>query len=133
MNNKIILVVDDTEHILKLSRDIFEIAGFKVITAVDGEEALRILAENKIDLVVTDILMPNTDGYLLCYTIRTSERLKNIPVIIYSATYTSFSDEEMAMEMGADKFVRKPASMDELISAAQYFLSDSTEFVHKIP
>jgi len=133
MNNQIILVVDDTEHILKLSRDIFEIAGFKVITAVDGEQALRILAEKKIDLVVTDILMPNTDGYLLCYTIRTSERLKDIPVIIYSATYTSFSDEEMAMEMGADKFIRKPASMDELISAAQYFLSDSRKFVHKIP
>jgi|GEM_PF-3927595 len=133
MNKKTILVVDDTEHILKLSRDIFEIAGFKVITAFDGDEALRILAEKKIDLVVTDILMPKTDGYILCYTIRTSEKLKDIPVIIYSATYTSFSDEEMAMEMGADKFIRKPASMDELISAAEYFLSDSRKFAHKIP
>src|SRR5260221_8579117 len=124
-----ILVVDDTAQSLKLSRDVFEIAGFNVITAMDGEQALRVLAEKKVDLVVTDILMPNTDGYLL----RTTEKLKDIPVIIYSATYTSISDEEMAMEMGADKFIRKPAPMDELIAATRYLLSDSRKLPHKIP
>ncbi len=128
-----ILVVDDTTQILKLSRDVFKIAGFNVITAIDGEQALRVLAEKKVDLVVTDILMPNTDGHLLCYTIRTTEKLKDIPVIIYSSTYTSSSDEEMAMEMGADKFIRKPAPMDELISGAHYLLSDSGKLPHKIP
>jgi len=133
MKKDTILVVDDTAQILKLSRDIFEMAGFNVITAMDGEQALRVLADEKIDLVVTDILMPNTDGYLLCYTMRTTEKLKDIPVIIYSATYTSFSDEEMAMEMGADKFIRKPASMDELIAAARDLLSDSGKLPHKIP
>ena len=133
MNEQTILVVDDTPQILKLSKDIFEIAGFKVITAQDGEQALQILAEKKIDLVVTDILMPNTDGYILCYTIRTTEKLKDIPVIIYSATYTSSSDEAMAMEIGADKFIRKPAPINELIEAAQHLLSDSRNYVHKIP
>src|SRR5882724_1712908 len=128
-----ILVVDDTAQSLKLSRDVFEIAGFNVITAMDGKQALRVLDEKKVDLVVTDILMPNTDGHPLCYTIRTTEKLKDIPVIIYSATYTSISDEEMAMEMGADKFIRKPAPMDELIAAAQYFLSSSRKLLHKIP
>src|SRR5580704_17745086 len=129
-----ILVVDDTAHILKLSIEIFEIAGFTVITAEDGEQALGILGEKKIDLVLTDILMPNIDGYMLCYTIRTSETLKDIPVIIYSATYTSFSDENMAMEIGADKFIRKPASMDVLIAAAHDLLSTNLRsHKHTIP
>jgi two-component system cell cycle sensor histidine kinase/response regulator CckA len=133
MNNHTILVVDDTAQILRLTSDIFEIAGFKVLTAEDGEIALHILSETKIDLVVTDILMPNTDGYILCYTIRTTEKIKNVPVIIYSATYTSSSDEMMAMELGADKFIRKPASMKELIATAEYLLSDSRKYVYKIP
>src|SRR5450432_173743 len=133
MNRHTILLVDDTSHILKLSKEIFEISGFTVITAEDGDQALAVLAKTKIDLVVTDILIPNTDGYLLCYTIRTSEKLKDIPVIIYSATYKSFSDEQMAMEIGADKFIRKPASMAELIGAANYLLSDSRKYEHKIP
>jgi PAS domain S-box-containing protein len=133
MNQHTILVVDDTASILKLTRNIFEIAGYEVITAVDGDLALDILDKEKIDLVVTDILMPNTDGYLLCYTIRITERLKDIPVIIYSATYTSSSDEEMAMEIGADKFIRKPAPMDDLIAAARYLLSDARSYSHKVP
>ena len=80
-----------------------------MVTARDGEEALSVLNEKKIDLVVTDILMPNVDGYLLCYAIRTSEKLKDIPVVIYSATYTSFSDEKIAMELGAiNLFANRP-------------------------
>jgi PAS domain S-box-containing protein len=133
MSKHTILVVDDTAHILKLSREIFEIAGYTVVTARDGEEALRVLAEKKIDLVVTDILMPNVDGYLLCYSIRTSEKWKDIPVIIYSATYTSFSDEKIAMELGADKFIRKPAPMQDLITAAQFLLLESRKSIHEIP
>src|SRR5258708_34254484 len=109
MREKTILVVDDTQSILKLTREIFEIEGFTVVTAEDGDIALKHLQEKRVDLVVTDILMPNTDGYILCYNIRTSEKLKDIPVIIYSATYTSQSDEAMAIEIGADKFIQKPA------------------------
>src|SRR5258708_10945843 len=115
-----ILVVDDTAQSLKLSRDVFEIAGFNVITAMDGEQALRVLAEKKVDLVVTDILMPNTGGYLL----RTTEKLKDIPVIIYSATYTSLSDEEMGMVMGSDKLIGKPSTMVDLIAGTRYLLFD---------
>jgi DNA-binding response OmpR family regulator len=123
MTGRTILVVDDTASILKLTKDIFEIAGYDVITAVDGQLALAILQERKIDVVITDILMPNMDGYILCYSIRTTDKIKDIPVIIYSATYTSSSDEEMAMEIGADKFLRKPAKMSDLVGAVEHLLS----------
>jgi PAS domain S-box-containing protein len=124
MSKKTILVVDDTPQILKLSKDVFELAGYNVITANDGLEAMERLGEGGCDLVVTDILMPNVDGYNLCYTIRISEVLKSLPVIIYSATYTSSSDEAMAMEIGADMFIRKPASMHDLLAAAERLLTE---------
>ncbi|MBA4053872.1 MAG: hypothetical protein C0490_04095 [Marivirga sp.] len=133
MNKQTILVVDDTESNLKLTKDIFELAGFAVITAEDGEMAFAILAEHRVDLVITDIMMPNVDGYLLCYTIKASDKLSILPVIIYSATFTSSSDELMAIETGADKFIRKPASMDVLVSAAKELLSISVKGTLKKP
>jgi PAS domain S-box-containing protein len=132
MKEHTILVVDDNQLLLKLSRDIFFIAGYTVVTATDGEEALKILGSEKVDLVVTDILMPNVDGYLLCYKIRTNTNFKDLPVIIYTATYTSASDEALAMEIGADKFIRKPAPMGILLKEAEMLLS-SGKAVHKIP
>src|SRR6188474_1530688 len=113
-----ILVVDDNDTLLKLSRDTFASYGYIVLTARDGEEALNILNKEKIDLVVTDVLMPNVDGYMLCYRIRSDELLRDLPVMIYTATYTSASDEALANEIGADKFIRKPAPMKVLAAAA---------------
>lgn len=133
MNDCVILVVDDNPRLLKLSKEIFEIGGFNVMTAEDGEQALEILAEQKIDLVVTDILMPNIDGYLLCYKIRTDKKLKDIPIIIYTATYTSASDEALAMETGADRFIRKPVPMEELIREVTTLLQNPAANKHKIP
>ena len=128
-----LLLVDDTPHILKLNRGIFEIAGYNVITAEDGAVALRMLDEATVDLVITDILMPTTDGYALCYTIRTNERWRHIPVIIYSATYTSSSDEAMALDIGADKFIRKPAPMVELIAAVDDVLTNGRKEAYTVP
>src|SRR5689334_14088543 len=100
-NNHTLLVVDDNETLLKLSRDTFASFGYNVITARDGEEALFVLNKDKIDLVVTDVLMPNVDGYMLCFKIRSDKLLSEIPVMIYTATYTSASDEALAREIGA--------------------------------
>jgi len=118
-----ILVVDDTPGLLKLEKAIFESAGYAVFTANNGVEALHTLAVHSIDLIVTDILMPDMDGYLLCYNIRITDRYKNIPIIIYTATYTSKSDQALAMEIGADMFIRKPVGSQTLLDAAKGTLS----------
>jgi PAS domain S-box-containing protein len=120
--NYTLLVVDDNDTLLKLSRETFSSLGHKVLTARDGEEALNILNKEKIDLVVTDVLMPNVDGYMLCYRIRSDKQLRDVPVMIYTATYTSASDEALAREIGADKFVRKPAPVKVLAEAAAELL-----------
>src|SRR5688572_16069184 len=107
MDKKTILTVDDNERSLKLLQAIYEAEGYDVATARDGLEAIDVLTRQKVDLIVTDVLMPNMDGYYLCYKIRTYEKFKNIPIIIYTATYTSVSEEKIAKEMGADMFIRK--------------------------
>ncbi|HEY6930890.1 MAG TPA: PAS domain S-box protein, partial [Thermoanaerobaculia bacterium] len=84
--------------------------GHEAIDASDGLEALEQLRSEKLDAVISDILMPRMDGYRLCYEIRSDEKLRSIPIIIYSATYTSPADERLALGVGADRFIRKPTS-----------------------
>ncbi|MCW3122691.1 MAG: domain S-box [Flavipsychrobacter sp.] len=123
MEKKKVLLVEDTLNLLKLGKAIFDSGGYDVITAADGEEALAALADNTIALIVTDILMPNMDGYSLCYHVRNDEQYKDIPIILYSATYTSQSDEGLAMDIGANMFIRKPASMGFILNAARELIS----------
>ena len=118
-----ILIVDDKPNLLKLGKAIFELAGYEIITAGDGLEALAALEQHTVTLVITDILMPAMDGYTLCYSIRNSEKNRDIPIIVYSATYTTNSDEGLALEVGADMFIRKPAGMDTLLSAARELIA----------
>src|ERR1700744_4163866 len=101
MEKQNILLVEDNPSLLKLSKAIFEAGSYNVITATDGVAALEMLPLHDVGLIVTDILMPNMDGYSLCYHIRKDEKYRNIPIIIYSATYTSHSDEELAGDIGA--------------------------------
>jgi len=123
MNKRKILLVDDDEKLLKLGQAIFESGGYDVIQAGNGKEAIDAMNEARVELVVTDILMPSLDGYLLCYYIRTNAKIADIPVIVYTSTYTSKSDENFAFEIGADMFIRKPASMLVLLSAAKELIS----------
>ena len=116
---------------LKLLKTICDSEGYDTITANDGKEAMDILLTDKIDLIVTDVLMPNIDGYYLCYKVRTNEKLKHIPIIVYTATYTSQSEEMMALEMGADMFIRKPAAMKVLLSALQHTLANPRNHILK--
>jgi PAS domain S-box-containing protein len=125
---KTILLVDDNSRSLKLLEVIFQAEGYKTLTAVDGQEAMQLLLSRPlVDLIITDILMPNVDGYYLCYKIRNHNALRNIPIIIYSATYTSLSDEKLAKDMGADLFIQKPASMSMLISGVERLLKNPIE------
>jgi DNA-binding response OmpR family regulator len=67
--------------------------------------------------VLSDILMPRMDGYRLCHEIRTSDRLRDLPFVIYTSTYTSPSDEKLALSVGADKYLKKPAPLRTILSA----------------
>ena len=83
-----ILIVEDKPTGLKLLRAQLEAEGHVVAQAHDGVEALELLDRQRVDVVISDILMPRMDGYRLCHEIRKSDRLHNLPTIIYSVSYT---------------------------------------------
>ena len=120
--NERILIADDDQRSLKLLNAILVAEGYSVLAATDGKQAFDLLLTNPVDLVISDILMPNIDGYYLCFKIRTHERLKNIPVIIYSGTFTSPGEESKAKQMGADEFIRKPAPRSVILEAVKKML-----------
>src|ERR1700733_12678925 len=97
-----LLIVDDIASNRKLLLVSFEAEGHSTLEAADGGEALQILAYETVDAVLSDILMPRMDGYRLCHEIRTNEHLHDLPIVIYTATYTSLSDEKLALSIGAD-------------------------------
>ncbi len=103
------LIVDDNANNLYLLRAILEGHGFIVEEAAHGGEALRIARQSPPQLIISDLLMPIMDGYALLREWKNDERLKAIPFIVYTATYTDQQDERLAIELGADAYILKPA------------------------
>ena len=119
-----LLLVDDDQKSLKLLSAIFESEGYETICTADGQDAFDVLlTKGKVDAVITDILMPNVDGYFLSYKIRTNTNLKNIPIIIYSGTFMQDDEEKIAEQMGADAFLRKPTPRLELLSVVKNLIA----------
>jgi CheY-like chemotaxis protein/signal transduction histidine kinase len=112
-----LVIVDDIAVNRKLLRVTLEAEGHTTLEAADGIEALEILAREKVDAVLSDILMPRMDGYRLCHEIRTNDRLRDLPIIIYTSTYTSLSDQKLALNLGADKYLTKPAPVETILAA----------------
>jgi PAS domain S-box-containing protein len=110
-----ILIVDDMKLNLYLLEGILVSAGYTVTSALNGAEALDKARANPPDMIITDILMPVMDGFSLCREWKKDERLKHIPFIFYTATYTDSRDERFALSLGAEKFIIKPMNPDRFI------------------
>src|ERR1700737_1582330 len=130
-----LLIADDSPANLKLLRAGLESEGHQVVAAANGVEAVAILERESVDAVITDILMPSMDGFRLCSEIRNSTRsYRDIPVVLYTATYDSPSDRVLAETVGADGYILKPAPAAALIDAVQEALRNaSTRSNRKTP
>ena len=106
-----ILVVDDALTVRELQRTILQRAGYDVLIAVDGRDALDVLAREHIDLVLTDLEMPELDGLSLCREIRGSATLANLPIVILTSRGGD-EDRREGLEAGADAYIVK-AAFDE--------------------
>ena len=125
MNELKILVVDDESRMRKLVKDFLTRAGYQVLEAQDGEEAVDTFYSIKgINLLVLDVMMPKMDGLSATMKIRES---KNIPIIILSAK-TEESDKILGLSMGADDYISKPFRPDELVARVKSQLRRYMQF-----
>ncbi|MBU1105171.1 MAG: response regulator, partial [Candidatus Riflebacteria bacterium] len=122
-----ILIVDDREDNLYFLKTLLVGNGHEVNCCSNGSEALDILQKGGTDLVISDILMPVMDGFQLCRKLKGDERTSAIPVIFYTATYTGPKDEELAMKVGASRFVVKPCEPEELIRIVNEVIEESRQ------
>ena len=128
-----ILVVDDEELLVKGIRFNLQNDGYDVITGFDGVEAVRLAQEQKPDLIILDIMMPQMDGMTACARIR---EFSDVPVILLTAK-TDDMDKLMGFEQGADDYLTKPFNILELKARVRALLrranahatSDSTELI----
>lgn len=122
-----ILIVDDHMNNNYMLESLFKGYGYEVITALNGKEALIKLQTEKVDLIFSDVLMPVMDGFTLCREIRKDEKLKHIPFIFYTATYTGTKDEEFAEKIGANAFLIKPAEPRDIIDTLERVIEQSKD------
>src|SRR5215208_155896 len=107
---QMVLAIDDEPGILRVIKLELSAQGFRVLTAANGEEGLRMAEEHRPDLVLLDIVMPEMNGLEVMRELR--ER-SNVPIIMLTAK-RSETDKVLGLEMGADDYLPKPFSLDEL-------------------
>jgi len=122
-----ILVVEDTEDSRVLLVDQLEVRGYEVESAENGLEALGKVASMNPELIISDILMPKMDGFEFCNKLKSEEQLKQIPFIFYSATYTEQSDQDLALSLGAVRFIVKPEDPDKLLNIIEEVIAENNK------
>jgi putative two-component system response regulator len=112
-----ILSVDDKAENLYMLEALLRGYGHEVDSASNGLMALQLAERGIYDLIISDILMPRMDGFQLCRELKKDERLRKIPFIFYTATYTDPRDAAFALSLGADRFLIKPLEPDAFMKA----------------
>ena len=118
MKQATILVVDDEPRIVRLVRSNLEPAGYKILTAADGEQGLRMAEMHDPDLIILDIMMPGMDGWDVCKRVR---EFSTVPIVMLTAKGDE-QDKVKGLEIGADDYLPKPFGIPELLARVRAVL-----------
>src|SRR5215213_248533 len=122
--SKLILAVEDQEDNMQILRDLLASAGYEIVEAENGEEALVAVAKRRPDLILMDIQLPILDGYEVTRRIRADPAMRTIPIIAVTS-YALTGDEAKAREAGCDDYVTKPYSPRQLLAKVKGYLPQS--------
>ena len=116
-----ILIVDDEQDIVDLIKFNLKKTGYNVFEAYDGEEAISVVKDNQIDLILLDWMLPKKDGIDVCKELKSESSTQQVPIIMVSAKNEEF-DIVLALELGADDYISKPFSVRELLARVKVVL-----------
>jgi len=120
---KKILIVDDEPSIIVPVQFLMEQNGYDVIVAFSGEEAMEIIAEKKVDLILLDIMLPVIDGFEVCQRVRENPQWNKIKIILLTAL-GSDANVEKGLALGADAYITKPFSNIEIVDKVKELLEE---------
>src|SRR5512143_376532 len=116
-----ILIVDDSITVAKFVEMVLTAEGHSLAFALDGDEAIARLKNDRYDLLILDVVMPRKNGYQLCREIKNNEQYKNMPVIMMTTKDTD-ADKFCGMRQGADEYLTKPCSPEALVCAVNKYV-----------
>jgi signal transduction histidine kinase len=129
---KILIVDDNADDRVLLERALMG-QGYFVSSAPNGTRALERALNSPPDLIVSDILMPEMDGFELCRRVKTDDRLRHVPFIFYTATYVEGKDEQLALSLGASRFLIKPLELPDFLDAVQAVIDEHRAQLLPVP
>ena len=119
-----ILIVDDKKENLYYLESLLKGFGYEVFSAVNGKDALEKLRSDSFNLTISDILMPEMDGYQLLRNVQEDHNLRDMPFVFYTGTYTEDKDKEVGLKLGASEYIQKPIDPEEFIKIIQGIIKD---------
>jgi len=128
-----LLIAEDNPQALYMLQFLLQENGFRVESAANGVEALEKARRKPPDMIISDILMPQMDGFALCREWKKDEQLKGIPFVFYTAEYTDPKDEKFALSLGAARFIAKPTESEALIEILQEVIREHEEGILAAP
>src|SRR6185369_2046058 len=107
-----ILLVEDEEHLLEIIKLNLELEGYKVTTSMNGNTAVKIFKQERFNLVILDVMLPEMDGFSVCEAIRLNN--SSVPILFLSAK-NAHEDKIMGLKRGADDYITKPFNLEEFL------------------
>ncbi len=118
---KTVLIADDEVDIVETVKFMLEAEGFNVLTAYDGEEALKLSRENIPDIILLDVMMPKINGYKVSRLLKFDKKFQNIPILMVTAR-SQEEDKLIGEETGADEYITKPFDIENVINLINKYL-----------
>ncbi len=118
---KKILIVDDEADIIEILQFVLEANGYECVTAMDGEEGLKLAREISPDLIILDVMMPKINGYKISRLLKYDNKYKDIPILMITAR-SQDEDKLIGEETGADEYITKPFKVDNVLEIVKNYL-----------
>ena len=118
---KKILIVDDEADIIEILQFMLEANGYECVTAMDGEEGLKLAREISPDLIILDVMMPKINGYKISRLLKYDNKYKNIPIIMVTAR-SQEQDKLIGEETGVNEYISKPFELEEILAVVKKYL-----------